>query len=115
MLYLSLRQEYFDAIKSGLKTVEGRVYSSKFKDLKAGMNIIFSSIKTNETIICTVEAINLYANFTNMLQAEGFHNMLPGITSIDEGVALYENFPGYRDDVKKNGALAIRIKKTSDV
>ena len=115
MLNLSLRQQYFDAIKLGLKTVEGRLNSPKFKDLKPGMNISFTSVNTNEIIVYTVEAMNVYANFTDMLQSEGVDKMLPGITSIDEGVALYENFPGYRDDVKKSGALAIRIKKVSNV
>ncbi len=114
MLNLSLRQQYFDAIKSGLKTVEGRLNSPKFKDLKPGMNISFTSVNTNETIVYTVEAMNVYANFTDMLQGESVDKMLPGITSLDEGVALYESFPGYKDEVKKVGALAIRIQKSSN-
>lgn len=109
MVHLSLRQEYFDAIKSGLKTVEGRINSPKFKDLKPGMTIRFTCINTNETIVCTVQAIHVYTNFTEMLQSAGVENMLPGISSITEGVELYESFPGYREDVKKFGALAIKI------
>ena len=115
MLHVSLQQQYFDAIKSGLKTVEGRLNSPKFQDLKPGMHISFSCINTNEIIVYTVEAIHVYANFADMLHNEGIDLMLPGITSIDEGVALYENFPGYRDDVKKFGALAIKFKNSSDV
>ncbi|AXK60327.1 ASCH domain-containing protein [Candidatus Chromulinivorax destructor] len=111
MLKLSLRQCYFDAIKSGLKTVEGRLNSHKFKDLRPGMQINFSSIDTHETIICTVASIHVYANFKEMLIHEGLENMLPGVTSLDEGVNLYENFEGYREGVKKVGALAITIQK----
>lgn len=111
MLQLSLKQCYFDAIKSGIKTVEGRLNSHKFKDLKSGMTIIFSSVDTHETIICTVISIHVYATFEEMLIHEGLENMLPGVTSLDEGVNLYENFEGYCEGVRKVGALAITIQK----
>lgn len=111
MVNLSLQQEYFNAIRLGLKTVEGRLNSPKFNDLKVGMNINFTCMITHELIVCSVQAINIYANFKDMLTTEGLKNMLPKITSINEGVTLYESFPGYREGVKKLGALAIKIKK----
>ena len=56
MLNISLRQEYFDAIKSGLN-------KPKFKELKPGMKIRFTSTDTNELIVCTIEALNVYTSF----------------------------------------------------
>jgi len=111
MLNLSLKHEYFDAIQSGLKTVEGRINSSKFKDLKIEDLISFASTRTNETIICIVIDIKTYSNFEDMIQQEGINKILPGIPSISEGVSIYESFPGYSDNVKKIGAIAIRIQK----
>ena len=111
MLNLSLRQEYFDAIKSGLKTVEGRLYTSKFKDLQPGMHISSTCTTTHETIMYTIESLHVYTNFKDMLIHEGLHAMLPGVTSIEKGVELYESFPGYKDQVEQFGALAIKIKK----
>lgn len=111
ILTLSLRQHYFDAINSGIKTVEGRLNNSKFKDLRPGMQIIFSSLHTHETIVCIVKSTHFYATFKDMLIHEGIENMLPGVTCLDEGVDLYESFEGYRDGVKKVGALAIAIQK----
>jgi len=112
MFTLSLRQEYFDAIKSGSKTAEGRPNSSKFKDLKPGMDICFRSTITNETIICSIQGMHVYTNFADMLHQEGIDTMLPGVASIEQGVALYESFPGYSDRVKECGALAIKIKNS---
>lgn len=111
MLILIVKQKYFDAIKAGLKVVEGRLNGSKFKDLKAGDPITFTCHETNEKVSCTVTALNIYPNFETMLVGEGLDNMLPGIIDLAEGVAIYENFPGYQDGVKELGALAIRIKK----
>lgn len=111
MLQLSLKQNYFDAINSGIKTVEGRLNGHKFKDLRPGMQIIFSSVDTDETIICAVASIHVYATFKDMLIDQGLENMLPGVTSLEQGVDLYESFEGYRDGVKKVGAVAIVIQR----
>ena len=110
MLNLSLQQKYFDAIKSGLKTAEGRPNSSKFKDLHPGDTISFTCVTTNEVIVCTVQVITLYQNFYEMLQAQGVHNMLPGVATIEDGIAVYENFPGYKERVKSDGVIAIALE-----
>lgn len=111
MLTLSLQQHYFNAIKQGSKTVEGRLNSSKFHDLKPGMSIQFKCGSTDQIIMCTVASMHVYADFKDMLLHEGLENMLPGVTSLEKGVNLYKSFPGYRDGVKKFGALAIVIQK----
>ena len=110
MLNLSLQQKYFDAIKAGLKIAEGRPHSPKFKDLHPGDMISFTCMTTNEVIVCTVQAITLYQNFYEMLQAQGVQNMLPGVATIEDGVAVYENFPLYKEKVLDGGAIAIEIK-----
>lgn len=110
MLNVSLQRKYFDAIKIGKKTVEGRLNSQKFYGLKRGMKMSFTTVDTNEVLWCTIEAIIVYKDFADMLCGEGVDNMLPGVTNLDEGVAIYESFPGYAQEVKKVGALAIRVK-----
>jgi hypothetical protein len=35
--------------------------------------------------------------------------MLPGAKSIQEGVAVYESFPGFTEGIKEVGALAIGV------
>lgn len=109
MLNLSLQLKYFDAIKAGFKIAEGRPNSPKFKDLHAGDQISFTCVTTNEIIICTVQAIKIYSNFYEMLYAQGMQNMLPGVATIEDGVAVYEGFSGYKEKVKKDGAIAIEI------
>jgi len=113
MLNLSVKQKYFDAIKTGIKTVEGRLNSPKFKDLKATMQMSFTCADSQEQLICIVQDVQTYPTFEAMLEAQGVVNMLPGIDSLPVAVAIYESFPGYREDVKKMGALAIKIKVLS--
>ena len=111
MLNLTLNQQYFDAIKAGIKTVEGRLNKAKFHDLKTGDIITFSCKETGEILYCTVTTLHTYPTFEAMLQGEGLTNMLPWAKNIQEGVAVYESFPGFRDEVKEFGALAIGIRR----
>lgn len=112
MLNLRLQKEYFDAIKSGRKTVEGRVNSPKYKNLICGAKIGFVCNKTEEKIICIIEALNVYSSFSQMLKAEGVSNMLPslGQEELNKAVSIYEGFPGYKEEANVFGALAIKIK-----
>lgn len=109
MLKLSLQQQYFDAIKSGHKTVEGRLNKEKYQKLVVGENIQFES-PSNDKLICVIVGITTYSDFTAMLLAEGIQNMLPGVATVQEGVKIYESFPGYKQEVQKVGALALKIR-----
>lgn len=109
MLNLSLKQQYFDAVKAGLKTVEGRLNRPRFKYLQPGMKISFTATNTHEVIECTIVELIIYPSFEAMLTSAGLKNMLPEICTIAEGIALYESFPGYKEEVEKFGVLAIRL------
>jgi|SRR3989339_702306 len=111
ILCLELQDQYFHAIVSGMKTVEGRLNSPKFKDLQVGMHISFRSQVMQQTIICLIEEISRYKSFKDMLLAQGVGNMLPGVVNIEQAVDVYESFPGYKDKVILLGAVAIKIKK----
>lgn len=111
MFSLSVKKIYFDAIKSGQKTVEGRINTPKYQDLKAGIDILFFLEKTEEKIVCTITKLVTYTNFKDMLQKEGVETMLPGVTLIDDGIRLYESFGNYKEEIKTYGALVIGIKR----
>lgn len=109
MINLSLKRKYFEAIKFGKKTVEGRLNGPKFKNLLSGDFISFTTTDPDESILVKVIDVNLYPSFEAMLQNEGIEKMLPGIDDLKVGVGIYESFPGYKAQVEKAGALAIKI------
>ena len=114
MLNLTLNKQYFDAIKAGIKTVEGRLNKPKFHTLKPGDPLTFTCKETGEVLSCTVTTLHTYPTFETMLQSEGLTNMLPWAKNIQEGVAVYESFPGFKEEVKEVGALAIGVKVSKD-
>lgn len=109
-MQLSLKQNYFDAIKAGIKTVEGRLNKEKSHNLKPGDPIEFICKETGELLNCTITHLHTYPSFEAMLKSEGLTNMLPWAKSITEGIAVYESFPGFKEGVKEFGALAIGVR-----
>ena len=109
MLKLLVQQHYFDAIKSGQKTVEGRLNKPRYNDLVIGMQLQFEGLD-KEVVTCVITGITRYSDFASMLVSEGVESMLPGVTSLQEGVALYESFPVYKEGVQRVGALAIKFR-----
>lgn len=107
----TLQKKYLDFIKQGKKTVEGRINSGLFQQVKKGDRIKFFNNKNpKEFVICEVVFINEYPTFKEMLTGESVELMLPNCDNIESGVAIYENIPTYQERCKKHGCIAIGVK-----
>ena len=63
----------------------------------------------NMSFKVVITYVNKYKSFREMITTEGLGNVLPGIDSIDSGVAVYRKF--YDENREKNsGVLAIGMK-----
>jgi ASC-1-like (ASCH) protein len=108
----SLKQNWFDLIKSGLKTVEGRLNKGDFANIKPGDLIHFYSNKdTNKSdlVKTLVVSIKEYNTFREMITKERLKYVLPGIKTINDGVLIYDSI--YPKEIQQNyKVLAIRLK-----
>lgn len=102
----NVRQPWFNLIKNGDKTVEGRLNTGKFMSLKTGDVIEWTC--DNQKCNVMISYITKYRSFKEMLEIEGISNVLPVyyITSAEEGVKVYRQF---YDELKErqHGVLAI--------
>lgn len=112
-MHFDVQPIYFQNIKTGQKTVEGRIAKEKYLRLKPGDKISFSPNGSDDKISATVTTIQTYPTFLDMLKAEGLATMIPGITTLEEGVQLYESFGTYKQDVMTYGCVAIRFDLNS--
>lgn len=107
----------FKAIKSGLKTVEGRTPrdadDKRFDEMTAGDTVTFVNKETKDVVVCDVLYVNRYLSTREMLEKEGIENTLPGFTDIEKGIELYNSIEDYEDRIKKYGIYAIGIKLTN--
>lgn len=106
-LRIALRQEYLDLLRSGQKTVEGRLARPAYRGIATGQVLTFYS--DDETLDMLVEAVTLHATFRDMLEAYGVASFLPKCKDIDSAVALYRSFPGYLEGEDAYGACAIKV------
>jgi ASC-1-like (ASCH) protein len=93
---ITLQQKYLDLIKSNKKTVEGRLNTGRFKNIKVGDIVEWFS--SNNKVITEIIFIHKYDSFENMLKHETIDLVLPGIKSISEGVDIYNEF--YEEKIK---------------
>jgi ASC-1-like (ASCH) protein len=100
-----LRDIWFQHVAEGNKTVEGRLNKGKFNE---GDKIIFFNNDGKECTV-TVTSIVKYDTFVNMLTSEGLENVLPSVTTILDGVAVYREF--YSEESEKIfGVVAVKLK-----
>ncbi len=111
MIVFKLQPKYYQQILAGQKTVEGRIAKQKYKSLSVGDIVSFVS-NDNQTsgIKAQVLAVTEYPDFAAMLKSEGVSKMLPGITTIQEGVGVYESLGSFKQQVVKHGCIAIRFE-----
>ena len=102
---------WYNAIKNGQKTVEGRKNTEPWKSLKNG-DIIFIESSDNPLLppikTCVLD-IKRYDTLIEYLEGETLKKTLPGVSTITEGCKIYNEF--WSDEViqKIGGIIAIRI------
>ena len=97
----------FKCIIDGSKKADGRVASDYIREFKVGEELLFQA--SGEFVVVKITYLNFYKSFEDMLDAEGFKNMIPFAESFDEALKVYNNFPG-SELVKSEGCCAIGIK-----
>ena len=110
---ISIKQPWFDFIKSGKKTVEGRLNKGLFNRVQQGDNIIWQH-NGNE---CKVRIMyrNVYKSFKDMLENEKLKNVLPNISNIEDGIKIYHQYyPEIKDKERKFGVVAIGMELQND-
>lgn len=109
---MKLRLPYYEAVRDGLKTVEGRPGDGSFATLSIGNIIEFSLDGEPDApkIYKKISLIERFCSFSEMIKAVGRDNCLPGMFDNDESaVALYHSFPNYEQRAEQFGVLAIHL------
>lgn len=101
---------FLQFIENGKKKAEGRIATDFIKSFKIGELLKLES--PTEHVICEITYLNFYKSFEKMLTTEGLKNMLPFVNTLEEGIKVYQSFPG-ADRVEKLGCCAIGVKHIS--
>eukprot|EP00250_Pteridium_aquilinum_P025116 c30179_g1_i1 orf=326-1063(-) len=105
---LHVQEPFFSQLKDGSKTVEGRCAVGAYNSILPGDLLLFNDVLTQ-----VVKMVNHYDSFKEMLNAEGLDQVLPGVTSTIEGVAIYRQFYSEEKELS-GGVLAIHVKNACE-
>lgn len=105
----------FNAIKAGIKKIEGRTPTSwdktPYNKLQKGDIIHFINNVTNEEMDVEVLFIHHYSDVKSMLEVEGVENVISSEPkTIEHGIESYNSHTEYKEAIKKNGIYAIGVK-----
>ncbi|XP_057849594.2 uncharacterized protein LOC131060393 isoform X3 [Cryptomeria japonica] len=104
--HIDVQEPFFTQLKNGQKTVEGRCALGNYKRILPGDLLL-----VNRCLLLTVQAVNWYNSFYQMIEAESIEKVLPGIETIEEGVQVYRQF--YSEEKEKSGGvLAIAVVRS---
>ena len=59
---------------------------------------------------CIVDQVSRYPDFRMMLDECGLEKTLPGVRSVDAGVAVYHAFPHYAEKAAASGVVAFKLR-----
>lgn len=105
---LHVQNIWYDKIASGQKRWEGRLNGAGVKDIKMGDTIEFVS-ENRQPLKLTVTSVLHFSDFEKMLEGEGLLRLLPGVSSMEEGLEIYRSFPGYREGEREFGAVIFEL------
>jgi ASC-1-like (ASCH) protein len=101
---------WYEHIRDGRKTVEGRLCKGLFAGLRAGDKIKIDD-KRGSYVCARVIEVRRYPTFEEYLSQEGLRITLPGVRSLAEGVAVYRRFYSVEKE-REFGICAIHLQKT---
>jgi len=103
--------KYYEAILDGSKTWEGRTNTPRYATLRPDDEFIFHHAEdvSKPAFTALILDVQKFDNFSDMLEGR-VQEFLPGVETLQEGIQVYENIPGYREQAKEHGATAFRVR-----
>lgn len=111
ILKLTVQHQYYKAIESGKKTIEGRTAKEKYKSLAVGEEVVFTSATTGESCQRAIKGVRRFPTFRSMLQCYGVSAILTDtpILSIEDACEVYYSFGDYKQEEKAFGVIALLL------
>lgn len=94
-------------IKNGLKTIETRAGTVRYKDVKAGDTLVISC--AGEKFEKTVKKVKHYDSIEALLTENDFKLIAPTAETVGDVYKMYASYPGYKDKIAKYGIMAFYL------
>lgn len=98
----------FEAIKNGEKTIETRKANEQNLAIKKGDIAVFEC--GQDVLEKEILETRHFKSIDEMLMVYNFKQIMPFVDSKEEMIKVYHSFPGYKEEIEKNGLVAFELK-----
>ena len=108
-MVLHLKEEPFEKIKNGQKTVEMRLYDEKRSKLSVGEQIIFmKNSNENERIYAKIRSLHIFKNFDELYKHFDKRDLGYGENEVANAADMEKYYS--KEKQEKYGVLAIKLE-----
>lgn len=113
---MKLDDPHYDNVKNGSKIYEIRVNDPKRQKMNIDdvITIKHNSDSKKEQYKVVITDKKIFDDFKDAIKDSGIKNVLPNVSTINEGVKLYESFPhmegSYKKGAKKFGVVRFKLE-----
>ncbi len=113
------KNDIFDAVKSGQKTIETRpinlAVKRNYSQVKVGDVLVMVSLKTKEKLEKVVTFAHVYKSVAEMVKEEPVGKIIPGVKTPEELMVIFEELKkkwgrSYANKLEKYGIVAIGFR-----
>ena len=97
-------------IRDGLKSIETRAATEKYRDIKRGDTLILVCGK--QRIERVVGNLKIFKTINALFQSVPFRKIMPSAESEEEARNIYYSYPGYREKIRKYGIIAMTVRNS---
>jgi ASC-1-like (ASCH) protein len=97
----------FLEIKNGLKVVETRAATERYRPIQKGDVLVFVCGKEKNQKM--VKRVRIFKTIGAMIKTINFKKIMPSVSSTEELRDAYYSYPGYKEKISKFGIIALDI------
>jgi len=101
-------RNFFEAIKSGIKTIETRAATDKFRKIERGDILKFTCGK--DYLTKKVAKKYLFKDIDSLLKTLKLKKIMPWVSSPDKAKKIWQSFPNYEEKIKNYGIIAFELQ-----
>ena len=106
--FSAVDKDDFKEIKDGLKTVETRAATTRYKDIQKGDILVMVCGK--QKIIKQTKRVRHFKTIESMLKAIPLKKIMPSIKSVADARKVYYGYQGYKEKIKEFGLMALELE-----
>ncbi|MDP2655248.1 MAG: hypothetical protein Q8P17_01670 [bacterium] len=105
--FKAVDKDNFDEVKNGIKSIETRAGTIKYKPIEIGDTLTF--VCGQERCIKKVVMKFHWPSIDAMVKEIGFKKVIPLVKSVDEIKKVYMSYPDYEKKIKEHGLLGFEL------